>query len=728
MLTARWVLPAMLIALSLSCNGNKDDTDTDTTTDAQPTGDTGEPVDSEFGLDSRPANPTCIAGARPIVGSQAALVRQFPNLGFSFGNVALQAPGDTDHWYVATLGGEIHRFDATDPDVDATELVADVPVRTGFERGLLSMAFHPDFQSNGYLYLYASRGQAGGNVDHVARISRLESTDGGASFDLKTETTILEFDQPAGNHNGGTLLFDNDGYLLLSNGDGGGNANTSQNTNNLLGNVLRIDVDGGDPYAIPSDNPFATGGGAPEIYAWGLRNPYRMSIDRPTGELYVGDVGEVSFEEISKIELGGNYGWPLMEGFDCRVSDEECEEAGLTLPELDYGRQGGGASVMVGDVYRGSLVPALQGVLLYNDYYRNEIRGMFADAQTGEIDSRAVVQSSGITAVHYHTGHDGELYVLDQGGNGGLYRFEPAPNAPIDTFPTLLSETGCMDPSDVTMPGPGLIPYDVAHTFWADDGDKQRWMALPDGQTVTIDADGDWLFPVGTVLVKQFRRDGELLETRLMMHHDDGWGGYSYVYDDAGTEAVFSRAGELIDVGSSPWEIPTPADCLACHTDAANHALGLESRQLAIDITYPSTNRRAPQLDTLAHIGVVADPGAPEAFPARDGTASAEELARTYLHVNCSSCHRPGVAGRAELDLRVSTGLAETGLCDAPVLGGLGNDKALVITPGDPAASVLVDRMSRRDAHGMPPIATHRVDDDGVALVEAWISSLSSCP
>jgi len=299
-------------------------------------------------------------------------------------------------------------------------------------------------------------------------------------------------------------------------------------------------------------------------------------------------------------------------------------------------------------------------------------------------------------------------------------------------FPTRLSETGCMDPDDPRRPLPGLVPYETSHQFWSDGSDKERWLAVPDGRRITIGDDGDWALPVGSVVVKQFSRSGSPIETRLYVHHDDGWGGYSYTWNAEGTDAIYDPTARVVQTPSGAWAVPSSEQCIECHTAAAGFTLGLTSAQLASELTYPSTGRTAPQLATLAAVGLVEPPPVePLPLPGRDDpSASDEELARTYLHVNCASCHRPDSddQGRASFDARRTTPLSDMGLCDVESgFANLGIADARLIAPGFPERSVLLARMQQRDFFGMPPAGTLLPDPVGVGAVEAWIASLPGC-
>ena len=365
--------------------------------------------------------PVCSELSRFAEVSTVSLERVFSNLSFDRPVALFQAPGDTERWFVVEQGGRVLVF-ADDPQVDQAEVFIDIRDRVDdgpSEAGLLGMAFHPDFAENHQVFLSYTR--SGDPL--VSYVSRFISPDGGKTLDPDSETPLLTLDQPFGNHNGGGIGFGPDGYLYIGFGDGGSGGDpdgNGQNTHTLLGAMLRIDVDSATPYAIPPDNPFAQGGGRGEIYAWGLRNPWRWSFDRSGGALWVGDVGQNQWEEIDRVERGGNYGWNIREGRHCFPS-APCDSTGLIDPVTEYSHAEG-CSVTGGYVYRGMAIPALQGVYLYGDFCSGRLWGLACDA-AGTPATR-VLQDTGLLISSFAEGHDGEVYVLDYSG-GGLYRVAP---------------------------------------------------------------------------------------------------------------------------------------------------------------------------------------------------------------------------------------------------------------------------------------------------------------
>lgn len=299
------------------------------------------------------------------------------------------------------------------PFFDITERVL-----SGGERGLLGLAFHPDYRRNGRFFVNYNRKSDGATVLGEYRLGAAPT------MALRDERVLMVVPQPYANHNGGMLAFGPDGYLYIGRGDGGSGGdpdNRAQNPEDLLGKILRIDVDRGDPYGIPSDNPFAKEGGRPEIFAFGLRNPWRFSFDSKSGELWVADVGQNKWEEIDLVTRGGNYGWRVMEGTHCYSPALLCETKDLIAPILEYPHEKGRCSVIGGYVYRGRVLTGLAGQYVYGDFCSGEIFG-FQRTQEGKVSHEPLVLiKTPLRISSFGEDEAGELYVLDH--SGGVYRF-----------------------------------------------------------------------------------------------------------------------------------------------------------------------------------------------------------------------------------------------------------------------------------------------------------------
>jgi uncharacterized repeat protein (TIGR03806 family) len=700
------------------------------------------------GLDTRPSNTTCLAGVRPSSSDTASVQRVFPSLTFVSPILALQAPGDSSRWYVVQQGGQVLRF-VNNSGTTTTNTVIDLSGRitSGGETGLLGMAFHPNFPTDRRVFLsYTSSGTL------TSHISSFLTLDGGLTLDPTSERILLTLNQPESNHNGGNIAFGPDGFLYIGFGDGGGGGDqhtqngpigNGQSLTTLLGKILRMDVgtvETANTYTIPSTNPFAANPkcgpatnaqSCPEIYAYGMRNPWRWSFDRQSGELWVGDVGQNTYEEVDIVTRGGNYGWRCREGLH-PYNTSGCPTSGFIDPVAEYDHSLG-VSITGGYVYRGPQTTALRGRYIFGDFGSGTVWTLLPDNSGGY--TRTSLVGSGLAISSFAQANDGELYVVDY--SGGLYRLVFQPGAGGGTIPSSLAASGCVDSSNPTRPASGLIPYSVNAPFWSDGAVKDRWIALPNGQNIAVGANGDWDFPNGTVLVKNFSLGTTLVETRLFMHHTDGsWAGYSYQWNDAQTDATLIPGGGTKLWGTQSWVYPSEANCLECHTAVAGHSLGLETAQMNRNFTYPQTSRTANQITTLNGINslsppIAGDPATLAMIPDPAGAGgSLSERARSYLHTNCSQCHRPGGPTPVNLDFRYTTPLSATNACSAvPQAGDLGlGAAARIIAPGSATNSVLVARMNRRnDANQMPPVGSNQVDTAGVALLSQWINGLANC-
>lgn len=365
--------------------------------------------DDNDNIDENPSEPSVIR-----------IVNAFPNLQFNR-PVDLQSPDDnTDRIFIVEQSGRISVFpnnntiSNADTFLDIQAIVDD----TEDERGLLGLAFHPDYESNGYFYVnYTPFGS-------LSRISRFQVSPNNPNLaDATSELIILEFPQPFINHNGGKIVFGpNDNLLYIASGDGGGAGDpqgNAQNPNNLLGTVLRIDIDrteNGLNYGIPPDNPFVNNQARDEIFAYGLRNPWRISFDIVTGNLWAGDVGQNDFEEIDIIENGNNYGWNILEGNEC-FNANTCDQNGLTEPVFVYS-QNNGASITGGYVYRGESIEQLQGRYVYGDFISGRIWSL--DAESTNRDNQ-LIEDTDLNIASFGTDNSNELYIC--AFDGFIYTF-----------------------------------------------------------------------------------------------------------------------------------------------------------------------------------------------------------------------------------------------------------------------------------------------------------------
>ena len=348
--------------------------------------------------------------------------RAFPNLTFQRLTNLVQPDDGFGNFFVTEQAGRVkvfpHDQQAAEADVflDITDRVSE----KNNEEGLLGLAFDPNYRNNGYFYVYYSAASPRRSVVSRFAVSQADPN----LADAGSELIIMEVAQPFGNHNGGQLAFGPDGYLYIGFGDGGSGGDplgNGQNLATLLGSIIRIDVSGGvgdKNYVVPSDNPFVGSVGArAEIWAYGLRNPWRFSFDVGTGLLWLGDVGQNDWEEVDIIKKGSNYGWNTMEGAHCFSPSTGCDANGLELPLVEYGHNAG-CSITGGYVHRGSITTSLQGVYVYGDFCSGKIWGLRYSA--GVITEHILLADSGLAIASFGQDQAANLYILSR--NDGIYQ------------------------------------------------------------------------------------------------------------------------------------------------------------------------------------------------------------------------------------------------------------------------------------------------------------------
>lgn len=674
---------------------------------------------------TRASNTACIAPEQ--AGSDVNNIQiedAFPNLTIGSLVGLYQSPGDTSRWYALSQSGRVYWFDNSSTVTTLNDF-ADLSslVRHEGEQGLLGMAFDPQYASNGRIYFSFVNNNS---QSIIARLTDL----GSLPLDISDPEILLTLSQPASNHNGGNIAFGPDNYLYIGFGDGGGGGDTfnhGQNTQSLHSTIMRIDVSGNE-YTIPEDNPFVNDPNVlDEIYAYGLRNPWRWSFDLQTGELWVADVGQNNYEEVDLVQAGDNLGWPIMEGNQCFESNN-CDMTGLTLPVTEYDHSSGDCSITDGFVYRGQSIPSLQGHFIYGDFCSGTIRS--ASRQANQTYLAQQLLSSGQNISSFAQGADGEVLLLSISGK--IYRLLEGQTSGSN-IPTNLSATGCFASTENKSYPDYVVPFDVESRLWSDGEQKSRLFAVPDNSSIDIFTDGDFIFPDQSILIKNFIRNNTYLETRLFMKHLNGWSGYSYRWLDDQSDAILVEGAspENITVNNIAHTIPSRGQCFTCHTSAVNVSLGPEASQLNFEITY-SNGVEGNQLDALAGSGYLSEKPnnaqTTDMASIGDASASVEVRARSYLHSNCSGCHRPG-GPASQLDFSIQSSLSDTMACNQlPTNGDLGINDARIIAPGDVDRSVLIARMQSLNSDTrMPPLATEIIDEQAISIISQWINALSGC-
>ena len=711
----------------------------------------------------------------------------FGSLTFTNPSVIAVPPGETNRIFVVEQRGFVTVI---------TNLAA--PTRTEFlnltsrviggvpndERGLLGLAFHPNYASNGYFFVYYSSTNTlttnlngtvnTGNGGLHQCLSRFTVSAGNSNVaNPASELRLLAMADDFNNHNGGCLQFGSDGYLYISTGDEGDANDTGANSQridkDLWSGMLRIDVDllpgnllptahpaqrftgwnGVINYRVPADNPFvgatnlngiaiSTNLLRAEFWAVGLRNPWRFSFDSLDGKIYLGDVGQDAVEEVDVITRGGNYGWAYREGNIARPGSP-APPPGFTNaiePIITYARGSGtnqGTSVTGGVVYRGNRFPSLYGKYIFADYVSGRIWAAQPNG-TNVVPFTLLTTDASISSFGVDPRND-DVLMCDQ-SEDTIKSLVTVSNL---SGPTLLTGTGAFTNLTTLTPHSGVLPYEINLPFWSDNAQKTRWFSVPNTNlTMTSSPEGNWLFPTGSVWIKHFDLETNTtthatrrLETRFIVRYTNGVYGLTYRWMTPPTNAAlvaeegFDEPLVINDGGNlrtQVWHYPGRGECLSCHTVAGGGALGFDTLQLNRLVTNGIT---ANQIQKLSDAGYLSAPvSGVNSLRAlahlTNETASLEWRARSYLKANCSFCHQP--AGTvASWDARFSTPTRFANLINGTPFNNSGNASNKIITPGYTNLSLIHARMSTRGAGAMPPIASSLVDTNGASLLARWI-------
>lgn len=673
----------------------------------------------------------------------------FPHLKFTRPVEIMGAPG-TNRLFVAELDGKIYSF-PNDPSIQKPDLCIDIRKAVPAATNFYGLTFHPDFARNRLAFVCYVLKEGDPNGTRVSRfvVSRSDPP----TFDAASETVLMTWF--AGGHNGGCLKFGRDGCLYIATGDGTAPSppdglSTGQDLDDLLSCILRIDVaqtDPGKAYHVPADNPFvATAGARPEIWAYGFRNPWKMSFDRETGELWTGDVGWELWEMVYRVQRGGNYGWSVMEGRQPVRTELERGPTPILPPIVDHPHTEA-ASITGGYVYRGKKLKDLQGAYIYGDYVTGKIWGLRHDGS--QVRWHAELLDSPLQIICFGEDNAGELYVLDYEYSGKIYRLEPnAATNEANTFPRLLSQTGLFHATRDHAPAAGVIPYVVNAELWNDHATAERFLAIPGNATIEFDPTKYWKFPEGTVLAKTYSLELEAgnpksrrrIESQLLHFEDATWRPYSYKWTDDQSDAALVDAGGdtatlVVHDATAPgktrrheWRFASRTECLLCHNPWAGHVLGFQSGQLNRSAVGGSASN---QIADLRRVGVFTMPATwqieklSRLCDPYDSAAAIDLRARSYLHANCAHCHRFGGGGTATIDLDFSVNVDKTGaIGQRPSQGTFGISGARIISPGDPFGSVLWYRMAKLGPGRMPRAGAAMIDTRASRLIHDWIVQL----
>jgi len=737
----------------------------------------------------RQANTTLNLPAGPQATSTYNSENALGSLTFTAPVDVASLPGVTDKLFVIEKAGTVQLVNlAVNPPTKQTFMTL-TGVEPSGEQGLLGIAFHPKYNENGYFYLFYS--MSGTLYQRVARFratGTANNYNAATSANFNTMMPIITQRDQNTNHNGGDLAFGPDGYLYISVGDEGAADDSRDNARRIskdfFGAILRIDVDskstslapnphdesstgtvgdsaiGANMYKIPADNPFvalAQGTGnatyngitfaktaiRTEIYATGLRNPWRMSFDPQNGRLFVGDVGQGAREEIDIITKGTNAGWSWREGTIGHTAPGSAPEpSGFapTPPIHDYNRSLG-SSVTGGVVYRGNRLQELFGAYIFADFNAGSITALRENAN-GTWTPSSLGSDGGISGFGYDPRNNDLIYCkLNEGTpNTGLVK-RLVRNTTTGTLPpATLTLTGAFSNVPALTPSPGVVPYEPNVSFWSDSATKRRWFSIKNtADKITYNANGNWTFPTGMVWVKHFDVGSTKIETRLLVKTSDGVYGLSYKWRTNQQEAdLVNEIGEnyLIPSTTQTWRFPSRSECLTCHTAAGGLALSFNTPQLNRAHTYGTTslNQIAALRDAvssggapLSYFTAASTPGSLASLPAfaaaGDETQSLEWRVRSYLSVNCVQCHQPGGPAVGNWDARHTTKTDMANIINGMLVNDAGDVANRFLVFGDTAHSMLVKRQQGLGVQRMPPLGTLQRDTANETLVANWIAA-----
>ena len=674
-------------------------------------------------------------------------VPAFPELKFQQPVFVAEEPG-SNRLVVAELSGKIYAFDPATANTDSRQLFLDT------KRELYSFSFHPDYENNGQIFVFSPRDpkKSGEQQSRVSRFTaKLEDP---RQCALDSEEIIVEW--LAGGHNGGEAIIGPDGYLYVSTGDSTSGSDpkaTGQGVNDLLSVIMRLDVKNPDPgraYSIPKDNPFVDYEGArPEIWAFGFRNPWRMSFD-PSGRLWVGDVGQDLWEMIWIVQRGGNYGWSVQEG-SAPFHPHKPVGPGPILPPVVEHHHVECRSITGGYVYTGSQFPELENIYVYGDYQYGKVWGVRHDGK--RVTWQKTLADTPLQIASFGTRRNGDILLIDY-TSGELFKLERTPPQTANlVFPRKLSETGLFASTPQQIPAAGVLEYSVNAPQWTDGATKRRFIGIPnDGKISFVERSGNastWGFVDGSVLVETISlpmvsgqpNSTRHIESRLLVKQQNHWLGYSYLWNDQQTDAELVEAkGQNLTLNikdvhalggqrQQTWRVPSRNECMVCHSRAAGFVLGINTPQMNRTHTYG--NRSDNQLHTFNYINLFTGPlnKIPSQYDALpnpyDPAADINQRARAYLHVHCSVCHVADGGGNAKIELAYYQDLGQTQLLTAPMHGNFGLSDAQIVTAGDPYASVLFYRLSKLGRGRMPHLGGQVTDQQALNLIHDWIKQLT---
>ncbi|MEZ6046773.1 MAG: PQQ-dependent sugar dehydrogenase [Planctomycetaceae bacterium] len=756
-----------------------------------------ETVPDFFNLEKRVPITTSTVIGSPEPPKPYRLKRAYPQLKFEQPVAMVSEPG-SKRIMIVQFTGQILAFEDGTTGTELTEVFN--MDHTNLRREPYNITFHPDFVENRKLHCFAEVRNKKGPEETRIEVYEFKMNKGdNPTIDPDSERMIISW--LSAGHTGGGITFGPDGLFYISTGDGttGSDVNvTGQDITDLQAGILRIDVDHYDenlPYSIPEDNPFNHIPEARhELWAFGLRAPWRMDWDLPTETLYIGDVGQDVWEMIHVGKKGGNYGWSITEGGLPFIPEREQGPGELIKPIMSH-HHTEARSITGGFVYRGDRLPELKEAYIYCDYATGKVWGL--RYENGEVTWSEELADSSNSVASFGLDHQGELYHVDY-GSGELLQLEPNPylNRKID-FPHTLTATGLYESVPDNKPVAGVVSYEINTPAWHDGAQEELWLAVPKMEAVTKEGTYGWNFQDEAVVLQTLTLELEpgkqtRVETRMLTKQDGEWLGYSYLWNDEQTEATLvEKKGTKVEFNVTDaenpgethkrtWHIPSRAECMSCHSRAANYVLSLNTLQLDLSrdkaevanfesvppkdeklkeektvgqiermdalgfFTAPrkpavAERPAAIKVETTKRPPVLAERSEPrrptkasqDVYPKRKmvnpyaDTSSLDLRARSFLQANCSQCHVRDGGGNAKMELEIYKEDHKMNIFGVtPLQGNFGLADGLLIAPGDPSRSVLLYRISKLGSGHMPQVGSHAVDPGARQFLHDWILTL----
>jgi len=726
-----------------------------------------------FGLSNRVANTTLqMPPSLPAAG--VAVSNAFPGITFTNPICIASAPGETNRLFILERAGRVTVI--TNLAAPTRHQFMDISSRviTGGEEGLLGIAFHPDYAANRYFYLFYSlnTNTAPGGGRHQ-RVSRFETSPTNPNVGLvASEVPLITQRDDFSNHNGGDLHFGSDGYLYISLGDEGDQNDTGNNSQRIdkdfFSGILRIDVDrrstnlppnphpalmNATNYFVPADNPFVgatqfngiriTNTLRSEFWATGLRNPWRMSFDRVTDTLYVGDVGGGLREEVNVVVPGGNYGWAYREGTSAGPKSGQAPPGFTSIPPiLEYNHGSAtnqGNSITGGVLYRGTRTPILDGKYVFSDYVSGNLWALRPNG-TNVVPFEYLGNDANIVAFGMDPSN-GDVLMADIVANR-ISRLVSVQTGGTPPPPTLAQTGAFTNLADLT-PNPGIVEYDVNVPQWADNAIIRRWFSIPNvSSRMTLARTNNWTFPNNTYWIQHFELETtngvpesrRRVETRFLVRSSASTYGVTYRWTSATNAALVPPEGaqDTITINNGGfvyqqvWNYPSQGQCMICHNTTGGTALGFNTPQLNRDFNYGAVVDN--QLRALNNVNYFNPPGATNlhllislAHATNDGV-SLEYRSRSYLMANCVQCHVPGGPAPGSWDARIYRPISGVNLINGPLNNSGGDANNRVVAPGDAAHSMLLTRIATNGPSRMPPLGHTLIDTQAGALLKRWIN------